>query len=136
MMLTGARCRALWLVVLAGALVAPACRSSRRSRPPSAGAAAVAPAIAPIPPSTLAAGGPIEPAARALRRCFSEQPAWFGAPVSDLLDRAGNLFDDDDFAGALACAEEAARAAPRSVEAHHDRAVALLHLSRLDEARD
>jgi Flp pilus assembly protein TadD/predicted Zn-dependent protease with MMP-like domain len=71
-----------------------------------------------------------------LRRCFPDQPAWSDAPVSDLLDRAGNLFDRDDFGGALACAEEAARAAPRSVEAHHDRAASLLHLGRLDEARD
>ena len=84
----------------------------------------------------MAALGSDEPAARPLRRCFPDQPAWSDAPVSDLLDRAGNLFDRDDFAGALACAEEAARAAPRSVEAHHDRAAALLHLGRLDEARD
>ena len=38
--------------------------------------------------------------------------------------------------GALACAEEAARQAPRSVEAHHNRAIALMRLDRLDEARD
>jgi tetratricopeptide (TPR) repeat protein len=56
--------------------------------------------------------------------------------VSDLLDRAGALFDGSDFVGALACAEEAARQAPRSVEAHHDRAAALVHLDRLDDARD
>jgi tetratricopeptide (TPR) repeat protein len=108
------------------------CRS-RSSRP----ARAVGPApIASIPPSSVATPLFDESAARALRRCFADQPAWSDAPVSELLDRAGDLFDREDFAGALACAEEAARAAPRSVEAHHDRAAALLHLGRLDEARD
>jgi tetratricopeptide (TPR) repeat protein len=92
--------------------------------------------IASIPPSSVATPALDEPAARELRRCFPDQPAWSDAVVSDLLDRAGDLFDRDDFGGALACAEEAARAAPRSVEAHHDRAAALLHLGRLDEARD
>ncbi len=38
--------------------------------------------------------------------------------------------------GALACAEEAARQAPRSIEAHHDRAAALLRLGRVDDARE
>jgi predicted Zn-dependent protease with MMP-like domain len=46
------------------------------------------------------------------------------------------MFDAADFDVALACAEEAARQAPRSVEAHHNRAVALLRLDRVDEARD
>jgi tetratricopeptide (TPR) repeat protein len=73
---------------------------------------------------------------RALRRCFPQRPAWDDAPVADLLDRAADLFDAADYEGALVCAEEAARQAPRSVEAHHNRAVALLHLERLDEARD
>lgn len=77
-----------------------------------------------------------EPPMRALRRCFPQRPAWDDAPVADLLDRAADLFDAADYGGALVCAEEAARQAPRSVEAHHNRAVALLHLDRLDEARD
>ena len=76
------------------------------------------------------------PPPRPLRRCFESLPAWVDPPVSDLLDRAGALFDGGDFAGALACAEEAARQAPRSVEAHHDRAAALVHLDRLEDARD
>jgi hypothetical protein len=79
---------------------------------------------------------PAEPPPRALRRCFPEQPAWVDAPVADLLDKAAVLFDKGDYAGTLACAEEAARAAPRSVEAHHNRAIALMRLDRLDEARD
>lgn len=89
-----------------------------------------------ISPSSAVVAGSEEPLARPLRRCFPDQPAWSDAPVSDLLDRAAKLFDRDDFAGALACAEEAARTAPRSVEAHHDRAAALLHVGRLEEARD
>jgi tetratricopeptide (TPR) repeat protein len=36
----------------------------------------------------------------------------------------------------LACAEEAARQAPRSVEAHHNRALAFMRLLRFEEARD
>lgn len=125
---------ALGLMAMLSGVAAPSgCRS--RTPPPAARGPAPPP-ISAIPSSTVAAPGTDEPAARALRRCFSDRPAWSDAPVSDLLDRAGNLFDRDDFAGALACAEEAARAAPRSVEAHHDRAAALLHLGRLDEARD
>jgi Flp pilus assembly protein TadD/predicted Zn-dependent protease with MMP-like domain len=77
-----------------------------------------------------------EPPPRPLRRCFSDRPAWMDAPVSSLLDRAAELFDDADYTGALACAEEAARQAPRSVEAHHNRAISLMRLDRLDEARD
>ncbi|MEP6655434.1 MAG: tetratricopeptide repeat protein [Myxococcales bacterium] len=128
-----------------GSLSVSGCRrepgsSGTASRTGGASAAESAPALfgsAAIPPSSgVVAQESGEAAARPLRRCFSEQPTWADAPVSELLDRAGNLFDGDDFAGALACAEEAARAAPRSVEAHHDRAAALLHLGRLDEARD
>jgi len=124
---------ALGLMAMLYGVAAP---SGCRSRTQPAARGPLAAPIAAIPSSTIAAPGTDEPAARALRRCFSDRPAWSDAPVSDLLDRAGNLFDRDDFAGALACAEEAARAAPRSVEAHHDRAAALLHLGRLDEARD
>ncbi len=73
---------------------------------------------------------------RPLRRCFTDRPAWLDAPVASLLDRAAELFDGGDYAGALACAEEATRQAPRSVEAHHNRAISLMRLDRLDEARD
>jgi tetratricopeptide (TPR) repeat protein len=112
-------------------------------RPP---AAAPAPICQPTKSSTPAAAkdvtaaeseqDPAEPTPRPLRRCFPEQPAWVDAPVADLLDRAADRFDHGDYLGTLACAEEAARQAPRSVEAHHNRAIALLHLDRLDEARD
>src|SRR4051794_33017767 len=78
----------------------------------------------------------VEPPPRPLRRCFPDAPSWVDAPVAALLDRAAEMFDGADYEGALACAEEAARQAPRSVEAHHNRAVALLHLDRLDDARD
>ena len=87
-------------------------------------------------PRRAARQGPGEPPPRPLRRCFPEQPRWVDAPVAALLDRAAEMFDGADYEGALACAEEAARQAPRSVEAHHNRAVALLHLDRLDDARD
>src|SRR5438105_4292179 len=90
----------------------------------------------PIPSSSLVAAESHDPPPRPLRRCFPNRPPWEEAPVADLLDGAGKLFDADDFDGALACSEEAARQAPRSVEAHHDRAAALLHLGRIEEARD
>ena len=109
------------------------CRA--RSVSPQAGSEISATPVHAIPSSLLAAKGEEAPA-RPLVRCFPEQPAWADAPVSDLLDKAGTLFDSDDFSGALACSEEAARQAPRSVEAHHDRAAALLHLGRMEEARD
>jgi tetratricopeptide (TPR) repeat protein len=106
-------------------------------------AASTAAAAASAPPASAAGAGalakaesPAEPPPRPLRRCFPATPSWVDAPVTELLDRAADMFDASDFEGALACAEEAARQAPRSVEAHHDRAVALLHLERLDEARD
>jgi tetratricopeptide (TPR) repeat protein len=93
----------------------------------------------PSPPGPVTIAAPAaapEPPTRPLRRCFPQRPAWDDAAVADLLDRAADLFDAADYAGALVCAEEAARQAPRSVEAHHNRAIALLHLERLDEARD
>lgn len=77
-----------------------------------------------------------EPDPRPLRRCFEDRPAWTDAPVADLLDRASDLYRKGDFEGVLACAEEASRQSPRSVEAHHDRALGLANLDRLDEARD
>jgi tetratricopeptide (TPR) repeat protein len=101
--------------------------------------AAHAPQAAACSPAPAAHAGehdPAEPPPRPLRRCFAEQPAWVDAPVADLLDRAADLFDKGDYTGTLACAEEAARQAPRSVEAHHNRAIALMRLERLDEARD
>jgi tetratricopeptide (TPR) repeat protein len=73
---------------------------------------------------------------RPLRRCFPEIPTWSDPQVLDLLDRATAYQEDDDFDGVLACAEEAARQAPRSVEAHHNRALAFMRLGRFDEARD
>jgi Flp pilus assembly protein TadD/predicted Zn-dependent protease with MMP-like domain len=77
-----------------------------------------------------------DPPTRPLRRCFEDVPPWVDSAVALLLDRAGEDLDRNDAEGALACAEEAARQAARSVEAHHDRAVALIRLGRFDEARD
>jgi tetratricopeptide (TPR) repeat protein len=119
--------RRLALVALLGAGAASA--GCRRPAPPP-------PPVCPPAPPVATDKEPAEAPPRALRRCFAEQPAWVDAPLADLLDRAAELFDKGDYAGTLACAEEAARAAPRSVEAHHNRAIALMRLDRLDEARD
>jgi len=126
--------RARWLALVVASVGAGAlsCRPSARPAPKPEPAAA-SPAI---PPSSVAGPEPEDPPPRPLRRCFPDQPEWQDAPVADLLDRAGKLFDADDFEGALACSEEAARQAPRSVEAHHDRAAALLHLGKIDDGRD
>jgi Flp pilus assembly protein TadD/predicted Zn-dependent protease with MMP-like domain len=109
------------------------CRS-RHQAPPLTTSKAMAttlPPAAACPPAK-----DTEPPPRPLRRCFEDVPPWVDSPVGMLLDRAGEDLDRSDADGALACAEEAARQAPRSVEAHHDRAVALIRLGRLDEARD
>ena len=74
------------------------------------------------------------PAPHPLKRCFAGDAPGSVRPTSALLDRAADQFDGGEFEGALACAEEAARVEPRSVEAHHDRAAALQELNRLDEA--
>ena len=73
---------------------------------------------------------------RALQRCFPEDSS--GAPprpLGALLDRASERHDHEDYAAALACAEEATRVEPRSIEGHEDRALALVELQRKDEAR-
>src|SRR5215831_14496839 len=76
---------------------------------------------------------PVDP--RPLQRCFPEDLSGDPArPLDALLDRAADRYDHGDFTGSLACAEEAARVEPRSVEAHHDRAAALQELGKLDEA--
>ncbi len=116
-------------LALSGLLALGTCRERSLEVPPA------------LAPATIAAGGSCgtataDPAPRPLRRCFDELPAWVDSPVALLLDRAGDFLDRADADGALACAEEAARQMPRSVEAHHDRAVALIRLGRSDEARD
>src|SRR5215471_6789925 len=76
------------------------------------------------------------PDVRPARRCFAQDAA--GAPerpLEALLDRAADRYDDGDYDAALLCADEASRQAPRSIEAHHNRAAALAQLGRLDEAR-
>ncbi len=55
--------------------------------------------------------------------------------VDAALDEAARRFEASDYLVALACADQAARAAPRSVEAHHDRADALAALERFDDAK-
>jgi hypothetical protein len=63
---------------------------------------------------------------RPLLRCFHDDASGSPArPLDALLDRAHELADTDDHAGALACAEEAARVEPRSIDAHRERSNAL-----------
>ena len=77
-----------------------------------------------------------QPDVRPARRCFAEDgPAAPDRPLEALLDRAADRYDDGDYEAALLCADEASRQAPRSIEAHHNRAAALAQLGRLDEAR-
>jgi len=85
----------------------------------------------------LASEGPTMPVEmpRPLRRCFESTAVWERSAVPDLLDRSESLLQADDAEGALACAEEAARQAPNSIDAHHDRASALLRLRRLDASQ-
>ena len=127
-------------VAMAAAASAGGCRSGRagEATPAPASGSTAQPAMtsSAARSSCGAQSDATEPPPRPLRRCFSDRPAWLDAPVASLLDRAAELFDDGDYAGALACAEEAARQAPRSVEAHHNRAISLMRLDRLDEARD
>jgi tetratricopeptide (TPR) repeat protein len=122
------------------AIAASGCRSRSAAPADTAGPGASAPlaasAAAPGRTCSAASAEASEPPPRPLRRCFPDRPAWLDAPVASLLDRAAELFDDGDYPGALACAEEATRQAPRSVEAHHNRAISLMRLERLDEARD
>jgi tetratricopeptide (TPR) repeat protein len=120
---------------LATLLVSAAACEHHTPKPSAAQAPVVQIADAGARERSIATTAP-EPPTRPLRRCFPQRPAWDDAPVGDLLDRAADLFDTGDYQGALVCAEEAAREAPRSVEAHHNRAIALLHLDRVDEARD
>src|SRR6266508_461664 len=125
--------------VLATAIGASGCRG--RATKPASTAAPVAPTATAVPQAeatvaSKAASEAAETPPRPLRRCFPEQPSWVDAAVGTLLDRAADLYEAADFTGALACAEEAARQAPRSVEAHHNRAIAFVRLERMDEARD
>ena len=69
------------------------------------------------------------------------RPPQVPCPVADkqdvdaALDEASRRFERSDYLTALACAEQAAHTAPRSVEAHHDRADALAALDRFDDAK-
>ena len=69
------------------------------------------------------------------------RPPTVPCPVTDRqdvdasLDEAARRFERSDYLTALACADQAAHAAPRSVEAQHDRADALAALERFDEAK-
>lgn len=99
--------------------------------------------------ATIDAGGatsapPILHATQNVQRETKEErprPPQASCPVADkqdvdgALDEAARRFEKSDFLVALACAEQAARTAPRSVEAHHGRGDALAALERFDEAK-
>src|SRR5262245_59004904 len=56
---------------------------------------------------------------RPARRCFvQDSSASPERSLDELLDRAADRYDANDYEAALVCADEAARQAPRSVEAH------------------
>jgi Flp pilus assembly protein TadD/predicted Zn-dependent protease with MMP-like domain len=133
MSLGAPRARTFSVSVLAVLLLTSGCRQQpqsvviEKSPAPAATCAPISQGETPKDP---------EPPPRPLRRCFEDVPPWVDSAVALLLDRAGENLDRNDPDGALACAEEAARQAPRSVEAHHDRGVALIRLGRFEEARD
>jgi tetratricopeptide (TPR) repeat protein len=113
-----------WLAVVV-LLISPACKK-REAAPVTNGVERAA--MRPYGKSDSAQPRP-------LQRCFAEDASGDPArPLDALLDRAADRYDHGDFVTSLACAEEAARVEPRSVEAHHDRAAALQELGRLDEA--
>ncbi len=133
--------RALLGICLASALMVTAgCRNERAATPAPSGQASAGASGALVEPGKAKGPGQgeiVDPGhIRPLRRCFADLPAWVDPLVPDLLDRALGYQEKDDFVGVLACAEEAARQAPRSVEAHHNRGLALMRLGRFDEARD
>ncbi len=65
---------------------------------------------------------------------MARRPAEEEGPLAALLDRAGDAFEDGRPGEALALAEEALAASPRSVAALHFRAAALAGLGRDEEA--
>jgi tetratricopeptide (TPR) repeat protein len=149
--------RPAWTLALAALVLSPGCRDKVETQSPRVVRADAAPARLPVavagdeeprapdlapgesesdPEAFTHSGAVSPPLPRPLRRCFDDRPSWRESPVPELLDEAARQFDAKEFAVALACAEEAARQAPRSVEAHHDRAVALVRLGRVADARD
>lgn len=90
-------------------------------RPASRGSKAEPAATSPAPRAT-ASDRPTGGSAGARSQDLSAHP---------LPPRVEDLLQDS-----LVCSEEAARVEPRSVEAHHGRAIALQELSRVEEARD
>lgn len=123
--------RRLALLAFAFALGIPACKKSVAPQPAPAQQVDDTQRSAMRAPQNR---DPVDP--RPLQRCFPEDLSGDPArPLDSLLDRAADRYDHGDFAGSLACAEEAARVEPRSVEAHHDRAAALQELGRLEDAQ-
>ncbi len=124
---------------LIGALWLVACVPKAQHAPtPDAGAVAT-PAPLPATSHAVVAATVEKKAAEGKEK---PRPPSLPCPITDkqdvdgALDEAARRFDDASYLTALSCAEQAGRAAPRSVEAQHDRADALAALERLDEAKD
>jgi tetratricopeptide (TPR) repeat protein len=117
-----------WVAALAGCAVA-AC------------SARVVPVAQPDAPSPQAALYHPTPGPTPEGKEERPRPPQVPCPVTDkqdvdaALDEAARRYERSDYLTALACAEQAAHAAPRSVEAHHDRADALAALDREAEAK-
>jgi predicted Zn-dependent protease with MMP-like domain len=62
-------------------------------------------------------------------------PVGDDADLDATLDEAARRYDRGEYPAALACAELAARIYPKSVEAHHNRALCLAAMERWDEAK-
>lgn len=113
------------LIVLAVAL---GCSDARKAAPPALPDAAPAARV----PATPTAPHGHEGHAHEIR---------VACPVADrldvnlALDESARRFDQGEYEIALACADQAARILPESVEAQHNRAVALAALERWDEAK-
>jgi tetratricopeptide (TPR) repeat protein len=111
-------------VVSLVALAAACGRGGAKDGTPDAGGAARMSGTAPAPEPHALPAGRAEPCPVADR-----------SDLDAALDESARRLDKSEWAVALGCAEQASRIAPRSVEAHHDRADALAGLERWDEAK-
>ncbi len=123
----GRRTLALVSALAAAAVAGPSAgcakRTSRRENV-DAGTSARTPTAAPQP-------GPHTPLDAVTKVCPVAEPPDLNAA----LDESARRFDEKDYDMALACADLAARIHPESVEAHHNRAVALSALERWEQAK-
>jgi tetratricopeptide (TPR) repeat protein len=108
-----------------------ACRKAPSPAPLAAEPPAAKVAAAGNRPPGAAPSGQLSRVRPPAEPCVSRK----GARPGELVARAAELHTEREHARALACAEEALRAVPRSVPALHWRATSLVALGRLEEAR-